>query len=116
MTALRAITMQKKGIERVKSLLYSTCPVDGNMFHWEAVLFGPAGSPYENGVFKIGMHFPPEYPFKPPKILIKLHEMLTNPEIGEGDYYDEDKAKLYKEDKAGFDETARECTLEHAGA
>ncbi|XP_024006110.1 ubiquitin-conjugating enzyme E2 28-like [Eutrema salsugineum] len=148
----RAMTMHKKKIERVKSPLYSTCPVNGNMFYWEAVVFGPAGSPYENGVFKIGMHFPPEYPFKPPKvffrtkifypnvgdrghiflrmltndyfsliytinqIFIKLHEMLTNPEIGEGDYYDEDKTKLYKEDKAGFDETARECTLEHAGA
>ncbi|XP_024012661.1 ubiquitin-conjugating enzyme E2 29-like isoform X2 [Eutrema salsugineum] len=71
----RAITMQKKEIERVKSPLYSTGPVDGNMFYWEAVLFGPAGSPYENGVFKIGMHFPPEYPFKPPKEIVDISSL-----------------------------------------
>ncbi|XP_024009391.1 ubiquitin-conjugating enzyme E2 29-like [Eutrema salsugineum] len=148
----RAITKQKKEIERVKSPLYKAGPVDGKMFYWEGELFGPAGSPYENGVFKISMDFPPEYPFKPPKVFfrtkifhpnvgdrghiflrmlttdyfspihtihkmfINLHEMLTNPEIGEGDDFDEAKAKLYKEDKAGFDEKARECTLEHATA
>ncbi|XP_024007264.1 ubiquitin-conjugating enzyme E2 29-like [Eutrema salsugineum] len=148
----RAITMQQNEIDRVKSPLYRAGPVDEKMFYWEAVLIGPAGSPYENGVYKIGMEFPPEYPFKPPKVFfitkifhpnvgdrghiflrmlmtdylspiytihkvfIKLHDMLTNPEIGEGDYYDEGKAKLYKENKAGFDQRARECTVEHAVA
>ncbi|XP_024006409.1 ubiquitin-conjugating enzyme E2 29-like [Eutrema salsugineum] len=132
----RAITIQQKEIDRVKSLLYRAGPIDGKLSYWEAVIFGPAESPYSGGVFKVFFttklfhpnvgerghiflrlltidHFSPIHTIH--TILSKLHEMLTNPEIGEGDYYDEAKAKLYKEDKAGFDQRARECTLEHAG-
>ncbi|XP_024006070.1 ubiquitin-conjugating enzyme E2 8 [Eutrema salsugineum] len=116
----KSLMIQKKEVERVKSPLYSTGPVDGDISYWKALLFGPAGSPYENRVFLIDMHFPPLYPFKPPKVffstkvfhpnvgdrgdiflrmlstdyyspsstihkvLTKIHEMLSNPALGEG--------------------------------
>ena len=39
-----------------------------NLFEWSAVIIGPEDTPYENGIFKLEVKFPNEYPFRPPKI------------------------------------------------
>jgi ubiquitin-conjugating enzyme E2 D len=46
----------------------SASPIDDNMTHWKATIFGPENTPYENGIFKLDIQFQADHPFRPPKI------------------------------------------------
>jgi len=41
---------------------------DDDLFHWEAVLRGVRGTPYDGGLWLLNITIPPKYPNSPPKI------------------------------------------------
>ena len=66
--ALLRISKELLDLQKNPSTQFSAGPVNDDLFQWRAILFGPPGTPYENGRFHLSISFPSNYPLKPPSL------------------------------------------------
>lgn len=58
----------------------SGAPTDNNIMIWNAVIFGPHDTPFEDGTFKLTIEFTEEYPNKPPtvrSVIVKFLQLFS---------------------------------------
>lgn len=68
-----AATAQKRLLTEYKNLtndspegIIAGPRAEDDMFHWDCLIQGPEGTPFEGGVFPATLTFPKDYPLAPP--------------------------------------------------
>ena len=56
----------------------SASPLPENVMSWNAVIIGPADTPYEDGTFRLALQFDEQYPNKPPTVKFVLEMFHPN--------------------------------------
>ncbi|KAI9336176.1 ubiquitin-conjugating enzyme e2 g2 [Obelidium mucronatum] len=79
-TALRRLMTEYKELTVNAPEGITAGPIDeNNFFLWEALICGPEGTVYENGIFTATLSFPNDYPLSPPQM--KFTPPLFHPNI-----------------------------------
>ena len=79
MAALKRIRFELSKITAASSLPYTVTAPEAEALTCSGVLHGPAGSPYEDGLYLFTVEFPQNYPFAPPIVTFEtplFHPLL----------------------------------------
>ncbi len=66
--SVKRLQKELQGLQENPIGYVSAAPNAEDIFNWTATIIGPPETPYEGGVFTILIKFPPDYPFKPPRV------------------------------------------------
>lgn len=80
MSTLKRLLYEFNNIEELNKLNIIAYPKDDNMYIWHAYIYGPNDTPYSNGIFKLNIEFPYNYPFSPPIVnfITKIYHCNIN--------------------------------------
>ncbi|ETI35490.1 hypothetical protein F441_18042 [Phytophthora nicotianae CJ01A1] len=59
------LALQRNPVENIRA-----APLEKNILEWHYVITGTEGTPYEGGFYHGKLKFPPEYPMKPPSVIM----------------------------------------------
>ncbi|GAM25023.1 hypothetical protein SAMD00019534_081980 [Acytostelium subglobosum LB1] len=69
-SALKRIMRETQEIKQDSSPDYTAFPLEDNMFEWHFTIRGAQDTEFEGGIYHGRILLPPDYPFKPPNIVL----------------------------------------------
>jgi ubiquitin-conjugating enzyme E2 J1 len=66
----RRLLSELKKLQKDPPQHFRAEPLEENIFEWHFTILGPEDSDFEGGVYHGKLKLPPEYPMKPPKIIL----------------------------------------------
>ena len=80
MSTLQRLQYEIKNSKELHEYGITTIVDESNIYKWIITMKGPADSPYQEGIFKLSVGFPSNYPFAPPSInfITKIYHCNVN--------------------------------------
>jgi ubiquitin-protein ligase len=77
---LKRLQREYKEMQKSNNDMCKASPTnETDLYHWTAVIFGPKETPFENGIFKLNISFPSNYPISPPDV--RFETKMIHPNI-----------------------------------
>jgi ubiquitin-conjugating enzyme E2 A len=78
-SASQRLALDYRNLQKEEPEGFTATPDEGNILRWTGVIFGPGDTEWENGIFKLELTFPNDYPQNPPKA--KFNTEMFHPNI-----------------------------------